>query len=217
MRVREVVMRSVSHQKRFMGLTVACVATIVALGMLGQGTALGQDADQLEKFRAKALADTNADRETLVSTPDVTLADPTDALNTGSQSWALHMASTGDFNHASAKDRTLPNGDVAGENIFVEYIPTSGSLTPDALAKDMVADWWAEKANYDYSQPGSKPAQTGHFTQLAWVSTTTIGCGYGVGQATINGTVYNAYYGVCRYDPPGNVAGQYAANVMPPK
>jgi glioma pathogenesis-related protein 2 len=125
------------------------------------------------------------------------------------------MASTGDFNHAPADKRKLENGDTAGENIFVSY--TTGTLGPDEVAKQMVADWWAEKANYDYSQPGSKPAQTGHFTQLAWVSTTTIGCGYGVGQATINGTVYNAYYGVCRYDPPGNVAGQYAANVMPPK
>jgi hypothetical protein len=129
---------------------------MASVGMLGQGTALGQDADQLAKFRAKALADTNTDRGTLKDTPNVKLADSTALLNTGSQDWALHMASTGDFNHAPADKRKLENGDTAGENIFVSY--TTGTLGPDEVAKQMVADWWAEKATMTTtSQEVSQP------------------------------------------------------------
>jgi len=48
---------------------------------------------------------------------------------------------------------------------------------------------------------------TGHFTQLAWVATTSIGCG-----VTQCGGLE---LWVCNYDPPGNVETQYRENVLP--
>ena len=211
MQLREVVSRSVAFRKRLMRLTVVSVATMAAWGLVGQGTALGQDDKQEATFRAKALEGHNAKRATLMNTPALTLADATDPLNTGARDWALTMASTANFDHD-------PNNTKYGENIYVDY--TTGNEAPDALATNAVNSWWSEKANYDYSNPGvqkNKDLVFGHFTQVAWVSTTRLGCGYATGPATIDGMSYNAFYAVCRYDPPGNVSGQYGDNVQPPQ
>jgi hypothetical protein len=46
------------------------------------------------------------------------------------------------------------------------------------------------------------------FTQLVWKSTKRAGC------AIVD--CAEGYSVVCRYDPPGNIAGQYVANVLAP-
>jgi len=75
---------------------------------------------------------------------------------------------------------------------------------------DVVAMWYNEEPLYDYNNPGWNPA-TGHFTQVVWKNTTEIGCGYVTGCGTGWPNVW-----VCQYNPPGNVIGQFAANVFPP-
>jgi glioma pathogenesis-related protein 2 len=226
MKLRRQLVSRVAHQKRFMGLTVACVATIVAWGVLGQGTAFGQTDQQEDTFRNTALAHTNTDRANYSNAGEQPLAlvsstDPNYAvLNTGSQDWALHLASTGDLAHSSDADRTLPDGSVAGENLFITF--DTANVGPDAVAKQMVDTWYSEYDYYDPKQPEAHVDQTGHYTQLVWLSTTTMGCGYAIGSYTVPagaplaGTVYNTYYGVCRYSPAGNVSGEYAANVPTP-
>ena len=62
-----------------------------------------------------------------------------------------------------------------------------------------------EESMYDYGRPGFSMA-TAHFTQVVWIGTSN----FGIAKATAaSGKVYV----VARYSPPGNVGGQYPANV----
>ena len=185
---------------------LACVAMIAAWGLLGHSKALAQDDTQEATFQAQALTAHNTYRALLTNTPALSLASATDPLNTGSHDWALHLAQTGVLEHSNSMG-------AYGENIAVAY--DTNNLSPDAVANKAVASWFSESANYDYMKPGFS-ASTGHFTQVVWVSTTTLGCGYAIGTAVIDGTSYNAFYSVCRYTPAGNVAGNFPDNVQPP-
>lgn len=76
---------------------------------------------------------------------------------------------------------------------------TAGTFDPVAL-------WYNEIAAYNFAAPGFS-AETGHFTQVVWRGTTKLGCGRAV--------CPNFEYYVCRYEPAGNVAGQFEQNVLP--
>ena len=79
---------------------------------------------------------------------------------------------------------------------------TSGVLDGEAVA----AMWYDEGQRYDYRRGGFS-MQTGHFTQLVWTETTSVGCGVT--------TCRGMDLWVCQYDPPGNVEGGYGAHVLP--
>ncbi|KAF9103353.1 hypothetical protein BGX29_003445 [Mortierella sp. GBA35] len=70
--------------------------------------------------------------------------------------------------------------------------------------------WYNEVSKYDYRNPGFSMA-TGHFTQVVWKSTKTIGC------AKKYCPNSNWYIYICEYSPPGNYQGQYEKNVLPRK
>lgn len=69
--------------------------------------------------------------------------------------------------------------------------------------RESVSLWYEEISLYNYAAPGFGPA--GHFTQVVWRDSRQIGCGV----ARCGGDVY----WVCRYSPPGNVEGEFRANV----
>ena len=107
-----------------------------------------------------------------------------------------------DENHQGAD----PN---LGENLYWGGA-TSG---PPAPATAAATDWYNEISDYDFTAAASKPGTTtGHFTQLVWKATTTIGAARAAGQ----GPQYYETYIVAEFSPAGNVTGQYAANVPPP-
>jgi hypothetical protein len=65
--------------------------------------------------------------------------------------------------------------------------------------------WGDERVHYNYNKPGFSE-ETGHFTQLVWKSTRTVGCDRhdcGIGQN--NGQDARGWFVVCQYWPPGNV------------
>lgn len=114
-----------------------------------------------------------------------------DALAQQSQRWAEHLASSG---------CQLEHSDTAyGENLAAG---TSGTLSPE----EVVGMWYREIDQYSFRRGGFS-MDTGHFTQLVWVGSTSLGCA----MTTCGGMdVW-----VCNYDPPGNVDGEYEGNVLP--
>ena len=107
------------------------------------------------------------------------------------QSWADHLAASGcGLVHSQSG---------LGENLAAG---SSGAFSPERI----VGLWYEEAALYDFARGGFS-METGHFTQLVWLSSTQLGCGI----ATCGGLdVW-----VCNYDPPGNYEGQYRQNVRP--
>ncbi|KAI9860325.1 MAG: hypothetical protein M1813_006214 [Trichoglossum hirsutum] len=105
--------------------------------------------------------------------------------------------------------RTQANGCKAvhsgkyGENIYsfwtTDADPSFVTWTNSAI------DWWmSEAANYNVNNPA--PAY--HFTQLVWKSSKRIGCAWSVSKCPDKN-----YYLYCEFDPMGNIAGQFVANV----
>ncbi|KAH8681832.1 CAP domain-containing protein [Xylariales sp. PMI_506] len=87
------------------------------------------------------------------------------------------------------------SGGPYGENLAIGYANATAS----------VEAWGDEGAEYDYGNPGFSE-QTGHFTQLVWKATTTVGCG-----RRLCGK--SGWYLVCEYWPRGNVIGEFASEV----
>ena len=79
-----------------------------------------------------------------------------------------------------------------GENLFEI---TGGT----ADAHDVVAAWAGEAKNFN-PKKNSCSARCGHYTQVIWRDTKSVGCGMARGKGR---EVW-----VCNYDPPGNVVGE---------
>jgi uncharacterized protein YkwD len=111
------------------------------------------------------------------------------ALAAVAQNWANHLAAT---NHCGLIH--TPNSRY-GENLF-------GGSGISYTALDASQDWYNEISKYTYGVvTPTNFAPTGHYTQMVWSHTTSVG----IGQANCSGgtTVI-----VAEYDPPGNYVGQ---------
>jgi pathogenesis-related protein 1 len=106
------------------------------------------------------------------------------ALARHAQSWADRLASKG----CPLEHRRT---DAYGENLFW----SSAAATPS----EVVDEWAAESSRYDHRKNSCKGV-CGHYTQVVWAATRTLGCGMARCGA--------AELWVCNYDPPGNVVGQ---------
>ena len=87
------------------------------------------------------------------------------------------------------------SGGPYGENIAIGCSDASGC----------VEAWGDERSGYDYNNPGFSET-TGHFTQLVWKNTTTVGCG-----RRLCGN--SSWFLVCEYWPRGNVIGEFGDEV----
>lgn len=204
-------MLHLTNPKLLLRLSMTCLVSIAPLGMFSNGIALGQTVSEQANLLTAALSQHNVKRA-IHGSPALTAAPANDPLTTGAQEWAQKLATSGDLVHSTGN---------YGENLSVRYETDNVSATNVGIkATD---DWYAEINNYDFKKPafGEK---TGHFTQVVWKGTTTLGCGYAVAPVTLDAvysdgttkpTVFNAYYTVCRYSPAGNVQGQFGTNVYP--
>lgn len=67
--------------------------------------------------------------------------------------------------------------------------------------------WGNERREYDFGNEGGFDKDTGHFTQLVWKATRSVGCA-----RRLCGEL--GWFVVCQYEPPGNVDGGYGEEVQ---
>lgn len=95
--------------------------------------------------------------------------------------------------------------------------------TPQRTPAQIVDGWYCEINQYDFNNPrlgsgvmfgcDNNPEKvTGHFTQVVWKSTTSVGCAKNT--CPIGGNAGTLW--ACEYDPPGNDPSKLAENVPKP-
>ena len=96
-------------------------------------------------------------------------------------------------------------GGPTGENLASGY--------PNASAS--VITWGQERTRYNFGK-AEFSTETGHFTQLVWKVTTSVGCGRTECDGGQSGGKGNApgWFVVCEYFPAGNVIGAFKENVQ---
>jgi pathogenesis-related protein 1 len=109
-----------------------------------------------------------------------------DELAQVAQNWANRLMASGAFEHS----RTASYG----ENLL-EVSGTGFSSRPSKV----VSAWAAESASYQY-QTNSCFGVCGHYTQIVWRETKSVGCGVAHGD--------KREIWVCNYAPYGNVIGE---------
>jgi len=113
------------------------------------------------------------------------------ALAADALKWAQKIARSGDGQH----DRSIVGRE--GENIWWG--------THDVFSyAEMIGFWGSEKKDFVYGIfpdcKSSRSAMVGHYTQIIWKNTTSVGCA-----VTTNG---GKDFLVCRYAPAGNMIGE---------
>ncbi len=122
-------------------------------------------------------------------------------LATASQKWADHLQRS---NHCRMQ-HSKPEGRY-GENLYwgsaVEW--SNGKRELQQVSSTTVVDDWAgERKDYDYATNRCATGKAcGHYTQVVWRTTTTVGCAVAVCEDS------REQVWVCRYQPPGNWVGQ---------
>ncbi|KAM3414527.1 hypothetical protein BST61_g9686 [Cercospora zeina] len=96
------------------------------------------------------------------------------------------------------------SGGPHGENLAAGF--ANATLAIDA--------WGDEETKYNYAK-AKFTEEAGHFSQLVWRNTTSIGCAE-VECNTGGDKGVKGKFLVCEYDPAGNVQGQFKWNVMKP-
>ncbi|CDO93498.1 unnamed protein product [Kluyveromyces dobzhanskii CBS 2104] len=109
-------------------------------------------------------------------------------LASKAQSFANDYICNGQLEHSTLR---------YGENLALGFNTSAAVLA-----------WYNEVKLYDFNNP-TFAADTGHFTQLVWKNSSSLGCAF------VRCAQYYGQYTVCEYDPPGNVIGQFEQNVLP--
>jgi pathogenesis-related protein 1 len=118
-------------------------------------------------------------------------------LEDSARKWANTMARRGcRLQHSDWED--------VGENLFLLGPWRRGNLRQLELATptEVVDEWAAESVRYSYETNRCSGGQTcGHYTQIVWRQTESIGCA-----ATVCADRTQLW--VCQYSPPGNIVGR---------
>jgi pathogenesis-related protein 1 len=122
-------------------------------------------------------------------------------LAASSQKWANQLKQ----NNRCQMRHSKPDGKY-GENLFwasaLEW--SDGKREVQQVSpKKVVDDWAGERADFDYKNNRcAKGRMCGHYTQVVWSTTATVGCAVAVCEDT------REQVWVCRYQPPGNWVGK---------
>lgn len=114
-----------------------------------------------------------------------------------SNSWSEYLLASGEFKHSTSQ---------YGENLAL--LSYNGNVTQ--MLELAMKLWYAEISVYNYTRPVFS-SSTGHFTALVWRDTRKVGIGYAINTQRRRGIVCFSFW------PPGNVAGAFVRNVLPPR
>lgn len=131
-------------------------------------------------------------------------------LTRDAQDWANYLAANNLFEHDStARPRDQ------GENLYYMTYPKRlcdyREKGQDCLScGEIVKAWYDEELDYDYVTGRAKVAFAPilHFTQIVWKASTKLGMATAVAN--------NRLVAVARYEPVGNIVGQFQENVLVP-
>lgn len=99
-----------------------------------------------------------------------------------------------------------------GENIAMSSDTTAAYCAINGVScKGPVADWWSEWSSYTFAPISRRAAATGHYTQIAWATTTSVGCGV-ANCPSLQGLSTGGIFVVCDYSPPGKCP--YLSNIV---
>jgi pathogenesis-related protein 1 len=106
---------------------------------------------------------------------------------------------------AESESCRMVHSDAAqGENLYwaspVRW--SDGRTTVQSVSPaEVVRQWAAEQADYDYARNRCRAEACGHYTQIVWRETDAVGCAMRVCED-------KAQLWACRYHPPGNIVGR---------
>lgn len=119
-----------------------------------------------------------------------------DTLAASAQVWANHLKTTNNCNMQHS------TGGTVGENLYWASAWSNGAVQ-NVKSADVVNAWGGEKADYTYTTNTCAAGKVcGHYTQVVWKNTTSVGCGMAVCDSPKN------QVWVCQYSPAGNYVGQ---------
>ncbi|KAK5630426.1 hypothetical protein RRF57_006141 [Xylaria bambusicola] len=121
------------------------------------------------------------------------------AHNASALTWNATLASFARSYLSKASCKFEHSGGPFGENLALGYSNATAS----------VEAWGDEREKYNYGRPGFSE-ETGHFTQLVWKDTRSVGC-----ERRLCGK--KGWYLACEYWPPGNVIGAFGNEVDRPE
>jgi len=122
-------------------------------------------------------------------------------LAASAQEWANYLKQ----NNQCRMQHSKPDGRY-GENLYwaSAVLWSNGKRELQSVSPKKVVDSWGnERADYDYtSNSCAKGKMCGHYTQVVWKSTTTVGCAVAICEDS------QEQVWVCQYQPPGNWVGE---------
>ncbi|KAF9278962.1 hypothetical protein BGZ68_008212 [Mortierella alpina] len=119
--------------------------------------------------------------------------------NNNAANWGANWIQRCQIQHSNLRGRNL------GENL---------AWGTRGMFKDfgsVVKAWYDEEKDYNYSNPDLSRGVTGHFTQVVWRDTKSVGCA----KRFCPNLNYEVY--ICNYAGAGNMGGRYARNVLRPR
>ena len=154
----------------------------------------------------------------------VPLLNWSDVLAKNAQDWVKGCHKSKDSNgNEFFCHQTLPQFGGCGTDPNYHYGENLSFGWPTRSGKDAVDGWYCENNVYSYDNPSLQggvlqdcahnPNKVdGHFTQVVWKATTTLGCAQNTCSLGVNsGTLW-----ACEYDPAGNDPGLLVQNVPKP-